>query len=77
MKEICDQIKADSLDSRVGVIYWDKVLTLTDNERVRAGLKLASHILDNHSENTETDKACRNIARAFLDILADEEVEFE
>lgn len=81
MKEIyiCDQIKAETLaKSNTQIISdWKDVFKLTDQERIQAGLKLASHILDNHAENTETDKACRNIARAFLDVLADEEVEFE
>lgn len=78
MKEICNQIKQEAMStSKVQVIDWNNVTKLTDQERVQAGLKLVSHIMDNHTENTETDKACRNIARAFLDILADEEIEFE
>ena len=78
MKEICKQVKAEALaTTKVQVIDWNNVFKLTDQERIQAGLKLASHIMDNHTENTEIDKAYRNIARAFLDVLSDEEIEFE
>ena len=78
MKEICEQIKAETMStSQTQVMDWNNVLKLTDQERVQAGLKLASHILDRYTSTDEYDKACRNMARAFLDVLADEEVEFE
>ena len=81
MKEICEQIKQEMLStSNVQVAVgsrWEDVFKLTDQERIQAGLKLASYVMDSYTANTETDRDCRNIARAFLNILADEEVEFE
>ena len=50
---------------------------LTSEQRVKNGLKLASDILDIHTEPTEVDKAFRNVARMFIAVLSDEEIEFE
>jgi len=50
---------------------------MTDQERIEKALKLTSDILDNHTNNTEEDRAFRNVARMFLAVLSDEIVEFE
>ena len=50
---------------------------MTDQERIRNAENLIGDIMEAHTENTEVDIACRNIARMFQQILTDEEVEFE
>ena len=50
---------------------------MSAEEKIINALQLASDILDTHTENTETDKAYRNAARLFIEVLDDEEVQLE
>ena len=49
----------------------------TADERIHEALLLASDILDNHTANTDADKAYRNCTRLFLFILSDEKADME
>lgn len=46
-------------------------------ERIKNSVLLASEIFDKYTENTEEQKAVRNTARAFLQVLTEEEMDFE
>ena len=50
---------------------------MTDAERIKKAVELTSYILDTYTENTDEDRAYRNSARMFLQILTDEEIEIE
>lgn len=60
------------------VIYYRKGDSkMTDAERIKKAVELTSYMLDTYTENTDEDKAYRNSARMFLNILTDEEIEIE
>ena len=57
------------------VDYLNTKKQLESEEIIRKAIELVSQIFDTHTEDTEYDKGCRNVARMFQRILSDDDVE--
>ena len=57
------------------VDYLDTKKQLENEAIIRKGIELVSQIFDTHTEDTDYDKGCRNVARLFQRILSDDDVE--
>ena len=55
--------------------YLNTKKQIENEEIIRKGIELVSQIFDTHTEDTDYDKGCRNVARLFQRILSDDDVE--